>query len=278
MASSRLTSPAEPAGSPPLHDAAAEPCIAPNHFRDLVWHLARSELDSTHRLTTLGWLWPLFRQLAQLVILVFVFSRLIHLEIKDFPVFVFSGLIAWNWFSAGISRASTSLIDYRHLLFQPRFPARVVPVVAVVVPLLDVASALPVLLGMLVLNGGLTWSAWELPLFLALQLVMMTGLAWWLAAASVFFRDIPNLVGVFLLLLFYLTPVFYSHARIPSQYRWVLDLNPLTIIIDAVRAVLLNATAPQWGPIAVLCAVSLIVGVSGYVVFGRLQRRFVDYL
>ncbi len=229
-------------------------------------------------MTTLGWLWPLFRQLAQLAILVFVFSRILHLGIKDFPVFVFSGLVAWNWFMGGILRASTSLIDNRHLLFQPRFPTRVVPIVAIFVPLLDVAFALPVLLGMLALGTGLTWSALELPVFLALQFVMMAGLAWWLAAATVFFRDIPNLVGVFLLLLFYLTPVFYSHHNIPSRYGAVLELDPMTIIIDAIRAVLLYAGTPDWKHVAALFGVSLVVSVSGYFVFGRLQRRFVDYL
>lgn len=273
-----MRSPREPTTGASLHDAASERRVAPHHFRDLVWHLARSELDSTHRLTSLGWLWPLARQLAQLAILVFVFSRLLHLGIKDFPVFVFSGLVAWNWFMAGILRASTSLIDNRHLLFQPRFPSQVVPIVAIVVPLLDVVFALPVLLGMLILGSGLSWSACELPAFLAVQFLMMAGLAWWLAAAGVFFRDIPNLVGVFLLLLFYLTPVFYSHHNIPARYAWVLDLNPMTIIIDAIRAVLLHSGVPDWKLIGALFGASLVISVSGYLVFGRLQRQFVDHL
>lgn len=278
MAPSRLTSPAKSTDGTGLHDAAAERRIAPHHFRDLVCHLARSELDSTHRMTTLGWLWPLFRQLAQLAILVFVFSRILHLGIKDFPVFVFSGLVAWNWFMGGILRASTSLIENRHLLFQPRFPSRVVPIVAIFVPLLDVVFALPVLLVMLALGSGLSWSALELPVFLALQFVMMAGLAWWLAAATVFFRDIPNLVGVFLLLMFYLTPVFYSHHNIPPRYGRVLGLDPMTIIIDAIRAVLLHTGSPDWKFIGALFGASLVVSVSGYQVFGRLQRRFVDHL
>lgn len=261
-----------------LTDAASPRRIAPHHFRDLVWHLAHAELASTHRMTTLGWLWPLVRQLAQLAILVFVFSRLLHLGIKNFPVFVFSGLVAWNWFSAGVSRASTSLLDHRHLLFQPRFPSRVVPVVAIFVPLLDVVFALPVLLVMLLLSSGLSWGACAFPLVLALQFFMMVGLAWWLAAGSVFFRDIPNLVAVVLLLLFYLTPVFYSHHSIPSQYVWILQLNPMTIVIDATRAALLSSTAPDWSALALLLVFDLLLATSGYVVFGRLQGRFVDYL
>jgi lipopolysaccharide transport system permease protein len=261
-----------------LTDAASPQGVAPRHFRDLVWHLARAELASTHRMTSLGWLWPLARQLAQLAILVFVFSRLLHLGIKNFPVFVFSGLVAWNWFSAGVSRASTTLLDHRHLLFQPRFPSRVVPVVAILVPLLDVVFALPVLFVMLLFSGGLSWSAFALVLVLALQFLMMVGLAWWLAAGSIFFRDIPNLVTVVLLLLFYLTPVFYSHHNIPSRYAWILQLNPMTTIIDASRAVLLSSSAPDWTALALLFIFDVLLATSAYVVFGRLQGRFVDYL
>jgi lipopolysaccharide transport system permease protein len=262
-----------------LTDAAAPRRVTAHHFRDLVWHLARAELDATHRMTVLGWLWPLVRQLAQLIILVFVFSRLLNLGIRDFPVFVFSGLVAWNWFSAGTSRACTALLDHRHLLFQPRFPAGVVPIVAIFVPLLDVLFALPVLLGMLLVGNGIGGDALVLPLIVALQFVLMAGFAWWLSAASVFFRDVPNLVGVVLLLAFYLTPVFYSHKRIPSHYAWILHLNPMTIIIDATRAVLLSGSAAvDWRSLGLLSVFSVLLALSGYVMFGRVQSRFVDYL
>lgn len=261
-----------------LTDAAASRRVSPHRFRDLVWHLARAELASTHRMTMLGWMWPLVRQLAQLAILVFVFSRLLHLGIKNFPVFVFSGLVAWNWFSVGVMRSSTALVEQRHLLFQPRFPSRVVPVVAIFVPLLDVVFALPVLLVMLIFSGGLSWAALALPLILALQFLLMVGLAWWLAAGSVFFRDIPNLVGVVLLLLFYLTPVFYSHHSVPSRYAWILQLNPMTIIIDASRAVLLSSGTPDWAALALLFVFDVLLATSAYIVFGRVQGRFVDYL
>lgn len=261
-----------------LTDAAAPRRVAWHHFRDLTWHLARSELDSTHRMTTLGRLWPLVRQLAQLAILVFVFSHLLHLGIKDFPVFVFSGLVAWNWFAAGLARSSTALLDHRHLLFQPRFPARVVPIVAIVVPLLDVAFALPVLIVMVLFGHGLGWGVFGLLLMLGAQLVLMAGLAWWLSAASVFFRDIPNLVGVALLLLFYLTPVFYSRQALPARYSWILELNPMTVVIDAIRAFVLAASSPNWALIGAVYSFGVVLAWSGYVVFGRVQGLFVDYL
>src|SRR5580765_6191583 len=124
-----------------------------DQLRELVVHLVRREVASTHRDTLLGWMWPLVRQLVQLAVLVFVFSKVIDLGIEDYPVFVFSGLIAWNWFATALAGGARSLLINRHLVFQPRLPAVVVPAVAVVVPVVDVAIALPVLVAMLVVNG-----------------------------------------------------------------------------------------------------------------------------
>ena len=119
--------------------------VDPGQFFDVVTHLAHRQVASMHRFTLLGWAWPVVRQLAQLAVFVFVFSTILDLGIDNFPVFVFSGLIAWGWFSSGIQQATGALIAQRHLVFQPRFPVGVLPIVAVAVPFVDVLLALPVL-------------------------------------------------------------------------------------------------------------------------------------
>jgi homopolymeric O-antigen transport system permease protein len=272
------TRPAEAEAGAELKDAARGRRVSALQFRDLVLHLARREVDAAHHMTVLGWAWPLTRQLAQLAVLVFVFSRVLKLGIPDYPVFVFSGLIAWSWFATGTAKATGSLIEHRHLLFQPRFPARVVPIVAIVVPLVDVLFALPVLLLMLGLGRGLAVSVLILPLIVLLQLVLMAGFAWLLAAASVFFRDMANLVGVALLLIFYLTPVFYSRHNVPGKYAVILSLNPIGILIEAYRHVLLGTPGPSWLTLGALSAFSLVTAVLGYAVFTHVESRFVDHV
>ena len=78
------------------------------HFADVVTHLARRQVASMHRFTLLGWAWPVVRQLAQLAVLVFVFSTILDLGIAHFPVFVFSGLIAWSWFAGGVQQGTAA--------------------------------------------------------------------------------------------------------------------------------------------------------------------------
>jgi lipopolysaccharide transport system permease protein len=262
----------------PLLDVTDRASPPPRHFAELVAHLVRRELASTHRMTVLGWLWPLARQLAQLVVLVFVFSRVLRLGIEDYPTFVLSGLVVWSWFQTGVGRAASSLASNRHFVFQSRFPVAVVPVVAIAVPLVDVLFALPVLLVLVMSGPGLTATALLLPFVILVQLVLMAGLAWLLAAAAVFFGDVPNLVGLVTLLLFYLTPVFYGREVIPERYEWILQLNPIAVLIEVLRAIMLGREWPPWGAVTGLCVVSVIACVAGYLLIRRLEPRFVDHL
>jgi lipopolysaccharide transport system permease protein len=247
-------------------------------FRELVVHLARREVAGTHRGTLLGWTWPLVRQLVQLAVLVFVFSKVIALNIPDYPVFVFSGLIAWSWFATSMSGASRSLLSGRHLVFQPRFPSIVLPAVASAVPLVDVAMAFPVLLFMLVLNGHVPWTIALFPALLIVQLLFTAGLAWIIAATSVYLRDVPNLVGVVLLLMFYVTPVYFSLGKVPPEYQSLLRLNPMATIIESYRSVLLGAPFPAAGTFAWVALGSAALAAAGYLLFRRLEPGFVDEL
>ena len=248
------------------------------HFGFVVLHLAARENASRHRFTLLGWMWPLARQVAQLAVLVFMFSKVIPLHVHNFTAFVFAGLIAWTWFSSGVSAATTSLLSYRHLVFQPRVPLAVVPAVAVAVPLLDVVMALPVLFIIVASSGDLSLTILFLPVVLAIQFVLTCGIAWIVAAGYVYLRDLQNLVVLALLLLFYLTPVFYDRARVPGRYEWLLLANPMTTLTEAFRTVTIDGVLPSGLRLGLVGASSVVVAFVGYWLFKRLQPGFVDEL
>ncbi len=138
------------------------------------------------------------------------------LGIRNYPVFVFTGIVAFTWFGSGITAAASSLVGNRHLVFQPRLPAATLPIVGLAVPFVDVLLAMPVLLAMLIATDDLASTALLLPPLLCIQIVFMAALAWLTAALTVYLRDVPNIVAVAVLLLFYLTPVFYPLDRCPS--------------------------------------------------------------
>jgi ABC-type polysaccharide/polyol phosphate export permease len=247
-------------------------------LRELVAHLAAREVASLHRFTLLGWAWPLVRQLAQLGVLVIAFSHVLHLGVPHYAPFVFSGLIAWNWFSTGVVNGTSSLLDRRHLVFQPRFPLIALPLVAVAVPLIDLLLALPVLVVMVVATTGLHWTILFLPVLVVIQVTLMAGIAWLTAAATVYFRDVRHIVGVGVTMLFYFTPVFYDLARLPHHYQSLLRLNPMTTIVDAYHSIVLGGQLPAPGWLGAVTLLSVVVAAAGMASFTRASPGFVDEL
>jgi lipopolysaccharide transport system permease protein len=267
--------------SPPAEAALTAPStrrLTPGVFQEVVLHLVRREIDATHRMTLLGWAWPVVRQVAQLAALVFIFGSVLDLNIDHFPVFVFSGLIAWTWFSTGLGTAATVLLDERHLVFQPRLPRAVLPIVSIVVPLVDVVLALPVLLVMVAFETGLEWTLFAVPAIMLLQLALMSGIAWLISSVSVFFRDVPNLTQVVLQIMFYMTPIFYGLRTVPPEYHGVLEANPMTTLVEAYRAALLGEPWPDAGRFLYVGAMAAVLCAVGYTVFRRLSRNFADAL
>lgn len=247
-------------------------------LRELVAHLFVRELAIAHRGTLLGWTWPLVRLLVQLGVLVFIFGHVVDLNIPDYPVFVLTGLIPWIWFSTGITNASSSLIARRDLVFQPNCPPLVLPVVSVGAPAFDVAVALPLLAALTVAAGTLQWTVvLLLPLF-AVQLVLMLGIAWIVAPVSAYLRDVPNLVAVTVLILFYLTPVFYAISRVPERFHDVLLANPIGTLIESYRAVTLGDPFPPVGAFVAVVVGSFAIAAVGLWVFRRLEGGLVDEL
>ena len=265
--------PAVPAARP----AVANPA-SPRHSLTLVNHLVRRDLAASNRMSVFGAAWPLLQQLAQLTVLVVAFGAVLNLNIPNYPAFVFCGLIGWTWFTAGIIAASTSLSTMRNLAMRPGFPSIVLPVVATLVPFVDVLFALPVLAVMLAVSAELHLSALLIVPLLALQAVFMVGLAWIVAAVAVFFRDVPKIVGVVTLMAFYVTPVFFDVARVPEDYQWLIRLNPMAVLLEADRAALLGTPWPPAGALVALGVASCLLVGAGYALFQRLAPQFADEL
>jgi lipopolysaccharide transport system permease protein len=247
-------------------------------LNELVLHLSVREIAAAHRFTALGWTWPVVRQLVQLGILVFVFTVIFDVGIDNYPAFVFSGLIVWSWFSVGVPAAARVLIDRRHLLFQPGFRSAALPAVAVAVPLIDLVIALPILVGMLLVGGDIGAASLLFVVLIVIQAVLMLGLAWLTAALNVHFRDVSHIVAVVVASLFYLTPVFYDLDQVPHEYQWILQLNPMTVLIDGQHKILIDGKVPDLLGLAAVAGFSVLVAAFGFWVFRRMEPGFVDEL
>jgi lipopolysaccharide transport system permease protein len=248
--------------------------------RDLLFELVGRDLRLRYKRSVLGLLWIQLLPLAMLLVLLFVFTRVVPVgaEHDHYAIFVLTGLLSWTWFSSGLSAATESVVTSRDLLRLPRFPAPLLPVVAVTSHLVHLLLALPVLLIAVVLQLGLpSGVVVALPLVFIAQFTLMTGLAYFLAAWHVRFRDVGHLVTVVLRLLFWATPIFYVVAAVPAAVRPVYDLNPVVHLIEGYRAVLLDHVWPSTA-VAYPLLIGCLLTAVGLRSFRRAAPRFVEEL
>jgi len=251
----------------------------PAHPFDLAVELVSRDVKLRYRGTVLGVAWSLVAWLVQAAMLAFIFGRVVALGVEDYPAFVLVGMLAWAWFSGGLSAATSSVVANRDLVRRPGFRVALLPVAAVAVELVQYALALPVVLGALVVYvGGVPGTAVALPIVMAVQLLVMLGPAFVLSAVHVRYRDTAQLVGVALGVLFYASAVFFPRSSIPARYQDLFGLNPVVRLVEAYRSVLLDGRWPAWGPLVLVAAGGLAATAVGWALFRSREPGFPDDL
>lgn len=224
-----------------------------------------------------GWTWSLARPVALGVVLYFALGKVLGAGIEDYPQFLLVGLFPWFWFQASLQQSTTSFVGNGGLLKKVRFPRIVLPLSVVTGNTLQFLLAAPVVVVFLLVAGrNPTWE-WlvGVPILFAIQLLLIIGIATFLASATVFFRDLEHITEVLLGLLFYATPILYDVDRVPEGYEWTTKVNPLAPIMEGWRDVLMDGNLPSWG-LGISAAAGVVATVLGLWLFNRTQDAFAD--
>lgn len=249
------------------------------YLRDLLRELVVREMKLRYKESILGVAWSLLNPLLQLFVFNIVFSYIVPLDIPNYTAFLFVGLLVWNWFQSSLIAAATAIVDGRSLIKRPGFPSAILPVVTVMANLVHFLLALPILALFLLATGiHLQATVLLLPAVILIQFLFVLSLSYFLATFHVFFRDTQHLVGVFLLFLFYLSPIFYDASAIPARFQLVYRLNPILHLLEAYRAILIQGLMPNWAPLALLTLFSVVMLILGYGLFLRASYSFVEEL
>lgn len=264
-------------------------------YRYLLRNLIARDLKARYKNSVLGILWSILNPLFLMIVFTVLFSVLANNQIRDYPIFVLTGLIPWNFFSGSLTGGTTSITGNSGLIKKVYFPRELLPTAALLSNLVNFLFAFLVLVIFLYIFGiGLTVHALWVPLILATQLIFTLGLVLLLGSLTVFYRDVLMILEVVMLAWFFLTPVFYSlemfgstatvmgYTFYPAQLlRW---LNPMASIIDGYRTVLWG-TYDSGGPASMYppyllrtFVTSVIVFIMGYAVFTRLNPLFGEKL
>ena len=249
-------------------------------YRELLWVLALRDIRVRYKQAVLGAAWAVIRPLMQMLIFTVLFGRLAKIpsDGAPYPVFVFAGLLPWTFFANTVSASAHSLVASSNLVSKVYFPRLIVPAASMGSALLDFFVSLVLLLALL-LWYGLSWSPAMLlaPLLIFGMMVLALGLGTFLAALSVTYRDVAQVVPFAIQLWMFATPVIYPISFIPDQWRWVLLANPMTGYTEAFRACILGQPV-DWSMLGVSVAISMVLLGLGVAYFQRVEQRFADVI
>jgi lipopolysaccharide transport system permease protein len=256
---------------------------------DLLITLVRRDLSAKYKGSILGNLWPLLNQLSQLVIYTYVFSVILKVKLSisslpdnnlTFGLWVFAGLVPWFAITSGLIQAAGSVITQSNLVKKVVFPLALLPLVPVLTAFVESTMGLVALIVVVGFTSQVAHATlWLLPLVWITQLLFTAGLGYLVAGLTVFLRDIPQTLMVFINLWFYMTPIVYPADRIPEAWRnWILWLNPAAAISEVYRDLVLEGKVQHWSEWGSATIIAIIVFTLGYKVYQRLRPAFADVL
>jgi lipopolysaccharide transport system permease protein len=269
-------------------NVATKPAVLPSlgwvaGYRELLRTLIQREIRVRYKGSALGLVWSVVYPLAMMGVYTLVFSVLWKTagNIPHYPLFVLAGLAVWGFFQAAVQLGSGALLGNADLIKKVWFPRELVVVATVLAQTVSIGVMLAILIpaDLIVEPRNARTLALALPIMAALVCLAL-GLAWLLSVANVFFRDVEHLLGVLFLPWFFLTPVLYGLQQLPAaaQHAWLIDLlrygNPVTPYVEALRAVILQATVPGVSLLLYIFLVGPALALLGLWVVQRFDDRF----
>ncbi|MBI4846581.1 MAG: ABC transporter permease [Candidatus Omnitrophica bacterium] len=242
-------------------------------YRHTIWQIALAQTKAKYTGNCLGIWVAVLNPLLIMFAISFVFTKIIYLEINNFPLFVLAGIFPWMFFASAIAEAASSIVSQQAMMRQFNFPKEHLPLASVT------ANFLTFLIGWAIICPIFMFfnpaSIKLLPLLAAgllLSLIFVSGMAMIVGVLNVFFRDIGLLLGTILMFWFWMTPVFYSIDMVPDKVRWICAINPMTWFIIFYRDILFHGVLPEAAVICgLLCisVLSVLIGLGVVIAFEK---------
>lgn len=255
--------------------------------RHLITQLARRDIVGRYKGALIGVAWSFVTPILMLAVYTFVFSVVFKARWGgtagdsrgQFALIMFVGMLVHGLFAEIINRAPGLVLANPNYVKKIVFPLEILPPMVGLSALFHTAIGVIVfLLAFLLLGGSVSWVALFLPLILLPLLVLAIGLAWFLTSLGVYVRDVGQVTGIITTVMLFLAPVFYPLENLPENFRWVVQLNPLTFIIQQAREVLVWGRMPDFVGLALYLLVAWLVACAGFAWFQKTRRGFADVL
>ena len=251
-------------------------------YRELFYFLAWRDILVRYKQTVIGLAWALIRPFLTMVIFVVVFSKLAKLpsEGVPYPILVFAALLPWQFFANAFTEAGNSLISNANMISKVYFPRLVVPTSAVIVSFVDFLISGIILVGLMLWYGfAPDWRVFTLPLFICIAFAAAMGAGLWTAALNVKYRDFRYIIPFVVQFGLYVSPVGFSSAIVPEQWRLLYSLNPMVGVIDGFRWAILGGNFQLYWPGFLLSMfLVIVILVTGIYYFRKTEKTFADVI
>jgi lipopolysaccharide transport system permease protein len=246
-------------------------------YKDLLYYLTSKELKLKYKYSVLGIVWSLVNPLMMIVIYTIAFKLILRIDIENYSILVFTGLLPWIFFQTTVSQSASSIIGNSSLIGKVYFPRSILPLSLVISNYINFLFTLIVLFAaILFFKIKLTWSLMLLPVFLLLLLIFVLGIALLISSTTTKFRDIAYLTEIFFTAWFYLTPIIYPFSMVPDNLKLLIFFNPFTSVVESFRMILLEGKVPDLLTLSLFGSFSILFFLIGVFIFKSREKFFVD--
>jgi len=250
-------------------------------YRDLIWTLSVHRIKVRYKQSVLGIFWAILQPISMMLIFTFIFSLIAKMPSEGAPyaIFAYTALLPWNYFSSGVSNATTSLVSHAQFVTKVYFPREILPITYIIAALFDFGVASTLLAGLMIYyHVPLTINAlYAIPIILVLTCFALA-MSFFLSATQVRFRDIGVAVPLLLQVWLFATPVIYPLSAVPARWQPLYLLNPMVGIIESFRQGILRGAAPETRYLALSAAISVILLVASYLYFKLVEATMADFV
>lgn len=249
-------------------------------YREMINSLVRKELRGRYKSSVLGFLWTFINPLCQIIIYTLVFSTIMRTGIDKFYVYLTVAMIPWVFFSSSVQGGSMAVVNQQDLVKKIYFPREVLPISYVTSCFVNMLFCF-VIVFLTIFASGIGFNPVALlflPIVMIVEYILALGFAMIASACTVYLRDLEHIIGVLMMAWIYLTPIMYSIDIVPEKLLPIFKLNPMTPIVLAYREILYYKQIPQLSNLLESLIVGIVALVVGSIIFGKLQRNFVEEL
>ena len=251
------------------------------HYRELLFFLTWREIKVRYKQTVMGASWALLQPFFTMIAFTLIFGGLAKMPSEGipYPVFSYSGLVLWIYFSSSVTQSGNSLVGNSALISKIYFPRLFIPTSACLSGLVDYVIAMTILIFMMLYYNLLpNVNIIILPLLVFTTLILACGIGYWLSSLCVKYRDVKFVLPFFIQLFMFASPVIYPSNIVGEKYQWLLYLNPMTGLINAHRAVMLGHLPVNYDALGISIVISVLLFLTGIMYLKSTEKYFADLI